>query len=114
MGYRRDADFVVTHGRFKVREAKSEEYLINLDRLMKTKTNTAAWFVSHCPTSSGREKFGRMLQKYTHLDIFGTCGKVLKNCNSNVRFHEAFGFSKDGHGTSMDFIDSEYKYFICI
>ena len=112
MGYRRDADFTVTHGRFKVRQEKSEEYLIYLNKLVKTKTKTAAWFVSHCPTSSGREKFGRLLKKYIHLDIYGTCGKVLKNCNPNLRFHEAFGFSRDGHGTCMDFIDSEYKYFM--
>ena len=114
MGYRRDADFTVTHGRFKVREEKSMEYLNSLDKLMKTKNKTAAWFVSHCPTSSGREKFGRMLQKYTHLDIYGICGKRLKNCNPNVRHHESFGFSKSGkkHGACMDFIDSEYKYFM--
>ena len=81
MGYRRDTDFAVSYGRFKVRQEKSEEYLLNLNKLIKTKTKTAAWLVSHCPTSSGRDEFGRMLQNYTHLDIFGTCGKVLKNCN---------------------------------
>ena len=110
MGYRRDADFTVTHGRFKVREEKSEEYLINLNKLMKTKTKTAVWFVSHCQTYSGRLKFGRMLQNYTHLDIFGTCGKILKNCRPFARFYDAFGFTK--RHKCMDFIDSEYKYFM--
>ena len=114
MGYRRDADFVVTHGSFKERKEKSEEYLNILNKMVETKSKTAAWFVSHCPTSSGREKFGRMLQKYTHLDIYGLCGKRLKNCNPDVRHHESFGFSKSGkkHGTCMDFVDSEYKYFM--
>ena len=112
MGYRRDADFVVSHGRFKVRGKKNDDYQVHLDELMKTKTKLSIWFNSHCPTIGLREKVGEVLKKYMHLDIFGTCGKVLKACNPGVRHKESFGFSKDGHGRCMDFIDKEYKFFM--
>ena len=112
MGYRRDADFVVSHGRFKVRGNENDDYLAHLDELMKTKTKLSIWFNSHCHTIGLRENVGKVLQKYLHLDIYGTCGKVLKHCNPSVRHKESFGFSGDGHGRCMDFIDKEYKFFM--
>ncbi|KAK3095661.1 hypothetical protein FSP39_017289 [Pinctada imbricata] len=112
MGYRRDSDFVVTHGRFVLRDTMDNKYLNRLGLLMKTKKKTSTWFNSHCPTLSFREKYGNMLKKHTQLDIFGTCGKVLKECNPEVRHRESFGFSKDGHGRCMDFIDEQYKFFM--
>jgi len=36
----------------------------------------AAWFVSHCHTSSQREKYVTELQKYIDVDIFGYCGEL--------------------------------------
>ncbi|KAK3103063.1 hypothetical protein FSP39_016171 [Pinctada imbricata] len=81
MGYRRDADFVITHGRFVLRDTMDDNYSSRLDRLMETKKKTSTWFNSHCKTLSLRETYGDMLQNHTQLDIFGTCGKVLEDCS---------------------------------
>ena len=112
MGYRRDSDFVVTHGRFVLRKNNSTDYLKKLDKLMKTKKKASVWLNSHCPTIGKREEFGRLLQKHMQLDIFGTCGKTPKKCDPKNRFLEAFGFSKDGFGQCVSFIEKEYKYYM--
>ncbi|KAK7065534.1 hypothetical protein SK128_001016 [Halocaridina rubra] len=36
----------------------------------------AAWMISHCPTSSGREEYVRELRKYENVDIYGECGDL--------------------------------------
>ena len=36
----------------------------------------AVWFVSHCHTSSQREKYVTELQKYIDVDVFGYCGEL--------------------------------------
>ncbi|CAP23499.1 Protein CBR-FUT-1 [Caenorhabditis briggsae] len=44
--------------------------------LVKGKSKGAAWFVSHCQTSSRREEFVRRLQKHIQIDIYGGCGPM--------------------------------------
>ncbi|EDW00427.1 GH12859 [Drosophila grimshawi] len=45
-------------------------------RLWQTKKRMAAWFVSHCPTLSQREKLAAALQHHIELDIYGSCGTL--------------------------------------
>ncbi|KAH8329920.1 hypothetical protein KR067_007643, partial [Drosophila pandora] len=40
------------------------------------KTKTAAWFVSHCETLSGREVLAEKLKEYFTVDIYGKCGTL--------------------------------------
>ena len=112
MGYRRDADFPVSHGQFKVKSEKSDEYVQILDELMKTKKQNSAWFNSHCHTASARESFGKLLKKYMPLEIYGTCGKVLEQCKPGVRFKEAFGVDKRETDPCMSYINKHFKFFM--
>jgi len=43
------------------------------------KRRLVAWFVSHCETSSRREKYVEELRKYVDVDIYGKCGSL--NCS---------------------------------
>lgn len=43
---------------------------------MKNKTKLAAWFVSHCGTSGGREDYVKELKKHMPVDIYGRCGDL--------------------------------------
>ena len=112
MGYRRDSDFVVTHGRFVKRRGDGKNYEHQLAQYMKTKSKTSTWLNSHCSTVGRREEYGRLLQKHMHLHIYGTCGKTTKDCNPNNRFAEAFGFSSDGFGKCVKFLEKEYKFYM--
>ncbi|ELU05645.1 hypothetical protein CAPTEDRAFT_145592 [Capitella teleta] len=50
------------------------------------KSKMAAWFVSHCVTSSKREIFVEELKKFIDVDIYGDCGNT-SICNR----HEMIG-----------------------
>ena len=67
-------------------------------QLVKKKQKTAAWFVSHCNTFSGREKLVRGLQKLIDVDIYGKCGalscpKSSNKCNEMLDSTYKFYFS---------------------
>ena len=114
MGYRRDSDFVVTHGRFVPKTSKVNQYQDQLEQLMKTKTKTSTWLNSHCSTVGRREQYGRLLQQHMQLDIYGGCGKTTKDCNPNNRFAEAFGFSHDGFGKCVKSLEKDYKFYMSL
>ena len=43
---------------------------------MKSPKKLALWIVSHCTTSSRREKYVAELQKYMPVDVYGACGNL--------------------------------------
>lgn len=68
--------------------------------IIKHKTRTAAWFVSHCDVHSKRDKLTLELQKFIDVDVYGKCGNLScprashSACNemltTTYRFYFAF------------------------
>lgn len=50
------------------------ENIIDFSTIYKRKKIAAAWFVSNCNSASGRENYIRELQKFLHVDVYGSCG----------------------------------------
>ncbi|KFD65659.1 hypothetical protein M514_05866, partial [Trichuris suis] len=71
--YRRDSDIVTPYGKL-VRKSKNTRTFIDFDM----KTHLAAWFVSNCHTSGGREDYVEALRQYMKVDQYGSCNE--KNC----------------------------------
>ncbi|XP_042210045.1 alpha-(1,3)-fucosyltransferase C-like [Homarus americanus] len=75
--YRLDSDFPSPHGFVTQRSQHSShdgDGRVDVAELVANKTKLAAWFVSNCHSSSGRESLARTLQNYFPLDIYGKCG----------------------------------------
>lgn len=77
----------------------SEEF----KKKLKSKTKTAAWFVSNCRTRSGREQFVKELQeklkKYNlSIDIYGNCGNM--KC------------SRDNEEKCNELLQSDYYFYL--
>lgn len=82
MTYRSDSDFNLPYAKLISRNIShyygASKYPFSWNELLrkvKMKTKQVAWFVSHCNTSSQREKYIQKLQKYIPIDIFGACGE---------------------------------------
>jgi alpha-1,3-fucosyltransferase len=56
-------------------ESLNDYYGVNITN----KSIMVAWFVSHCSTDVGRERYAAELAKYVRVDIFGRCGNF--SCN---------------------------------
>ena len=58
------------------------------------KRKLAAWIVSHCNTSSERENYIRELRKYIPVDIYGKCGNLScesdSECMRNIRNYKFY------------------------
>ncbi|WKX94453.1 hypothetical protein Q1695_011600 [Nippostrongylus brasiliensis] len=80
LGFSHDSPITSPYG-YTVRLAeKSRRSLTRKElNIINGKTKEAAWFVSHCDTSSGRFEYYAELQKYIPVDVFGTCGTL--RCN---------------------------------
>ncbi|XP_060065476.1 alpha-(1,3)-fucosyltransferase C-like [Ylistrum balloti] len=73
MTYRRDSDILYPYGIFRNSTSNNR-----IQKKIKPRNKkTAAWFVSNCHTQSKREEFGRLLQKYIDIDIYGKCGSHI-------------------------------------
>ncbi|ELU03217.1 hypothetical protein CAPTEDRAFT_120726 [Capitella teleta] len=69
------------------------------------KSKMAAWFVSHCVTSSQREVYVNELKNYIDVDIFGECGN---NTTCNRKQSHIFN-----HKVCMyDLIDRDYWFYL--
>lgn len=66
---------------------------------MKSKTKTAAWFVSNCLADSNRGALTKKLQEFIDIDIYGNCGNLScpkdsdKDCNDMLSSTYKFYFS---------------------
>jgi alpha-1,3-fucosyltransferase len=56
-------------------ESLNDFYGVNI----ANKSIMVAWFVSHCRTDVGRERYAAELAKYVRVDVFGRCGNF--SCN---------------------------------
>lgn len=48
--------------------------------IFRRKSKSSVWFVSHCRTASGRERYISQMQPFTHIDIYGTCSNITNAC----------------------------------
>ncbi|ELT97623.1 hypothetical protein CAPTEDRAFT_119285 [Capitella teleta] len=69
------------------------------------KSKMAAWFVSHCMTSSKREVFVDELKKFIGVDVFGGCGNetICNRKGSHNYEHKACMY---------DLIDRDYWFYL--
>ncbi|KAK4876313.1 hypothetical protein RN001_012735 [Aquatica leii] len=71
--YRLDSDIILRYGHVGY---KKRNYQLPSVESIEKKTKLAAWFVSHCNTSSKREDLVKEMQKYIPVDIYGSCGNL--------------------------------------
>ncbi|XP_055897001.1 alpha-(1,3)-fucosyltransferase C-like isoform X2 [Biomphalaria glabrata] len=103
MSYRYDSEF--WHGYVRMRprvtplsEDVMERQRKNWKQKFANKTKLVAWFVSHCPTDSLREKYVEQLSKHIPVDIYGKCGTLkcedrkecLKLLDNDYKFYLSF------------------------
>ncbi|KAK6733862.1 hypothetical protein RB195_017556 [Necator americanus] len=77
LGFRHDTPASSPYG-YTVKLKGNSRYfaeVINATRVQKKKKG-AAWFVSHCPTNSKRERYVKQLQKDFPVDVYGDCGTL--------------------------------------
>nr|XP_053645981.1 alpha-(1,3)-fucosyltransferase C-like isoform X1 [Cherax quadricarinatus] len=96
MTYRLDSDLPKTYGhvyrRRKPLEPSNRNYA-------EGKTKFAAWFVSHCDTTSGRKKLVKTLRKWIKVDQYGHCSSLKcerkdeKKCYAMLASDYKFYFS---------------------
>lgn len=100
LSYRPNSDFVFPFGVLK----KSETTMsYNYSYIYSQKQRNVAWLVSHCSTSSAREKYVRELAKHIDVDIYGDCGD--KKCPSTIQKPEDFTECKT-------YISKKYKFYL--
>ena len=99
--FRRDADAVVKHGYFEpipedantelppspVWSNKFDLYNQNNFNIGHNKKEApVVWFVSHCHSESGRDRYVRKLSQYIGVHIYGKCGN--KHCGTDRRLRK--------------------------
>ncbi|KAK7087613.1 alpha-(1,3)-fucosyltransferase fut-1-like isoform X2 [Littorina saxatilis] len=97
MSFRFDSDILDMYGYLSKRPAPVVK---NYTTILARKTQMAAWMVSHCKTTSRRDEYVKILQKYLPVHIYGQCGphkcarseddKCFKTIESNYKFLLAF------------------------
>ena len=70
MTYRSDSDVLASY--FSLRKGAQPTSLPDVGNRSKA----AAWFVSHCKTSIGRELYVKELQRFIEVDVYGACGPL--------------------------------------
>ncbi|XP_076058653.1 alpha-(1,3)-fucosyltransferase C-like [Oratosquilla oratoria] len=71
--YRHDSDIVFRYGKVKSIQ-KTRNNVTSVQDYSLGKTRLAAWFVSHCSTRSGRERYVMDLKEHIKIDVYGKCG----------------------------------------
>ena len=79
------------------------------------KRKLAAWIVSHCNTSSERENYIGELRKYIPVDIYGKCGNLScesdSQCMGNIRNYKFYLSFENRYAQLMKTIRSLKKFF---
>ena len=65
------------------------------------------WFVSHCGTPSGREKYVKILRDYIGVDIYGKCGR--NKCGRVKNVEVKYSVDED---PCFTMVNSRYKFYI--
>jgi len=64
-------------------------FMQKIEEVVKQKTKAVAWFVSHCQTHSQRERIMAALGEKIHVDIYGACGTL--QCQKNSECEKRIG-----------------------
>ncbi len=72
MTYRRDSDIPVPVSEIYRKPIPDATY--HIKHPFANRTRNVAWVVSHCGTSSKRERYARELKRHIDVDIYGGCG----------------------------------------
>ncbi len=73
MTYRRDSDIPIPVSEIFRKPIPDVRY--DIKHPFANRTRNVAWVVSHCRTSSKRERYARELKRHIDVDIYGDCGK---------------------------------------
>jgi hypothetical protein len=95
--YRSDSDIVLPSGKWVYYDPhvttayQAKNYAAN-------KTKQVAWLISHCDSKpTNRLQYGRELQKFIGVDIYGKCGNM--SCPK-------------GHKKCRQMLDNDYKFYL--
>ena len=72
MTYRRDSDIPFYYG--AVRPIMDYSVYSVLQGLLRNKTESMVWLVSHCKTDGKREEYYKKLHQHFPIDVIGRCG----------------------------------------
>ena len=99
MTYSDLSDIYLPYGKLR---RLSPETKIKRDYLeiARRKSKDPLWIVSHCPTSSQRLEYAKILENYITLDILGKCGRKWR---CGTRYH---------HDKCFDILNSTYRYYL--
>ena len=79
MTFQSDSDVSIPYGRYwKILPAELKQSLSKIKNVAY-KTKMVAWLVSNCITSSRREDYVAELKLYIDVDVYGDCGKNVRN-----------------------------------
>ena len=122
--FRRDADATVSHG---YSEKMSDDEVSSMpvkpkwsdkfDNYTKHNFNSSVnagvapvvWFVSHCRSESGRDRYVRRLAQHIGVHIYGKCGNI--KCGQDRRLRNPYQVDTD---PCFDLVNKEYKFYLSL
>lgn len=119
--FRSDSDAVAKHGEIahlKTTEAEGRTAPVWTDRFDRYTAQNwnisnnrekapVIWFVSHCRSHSGRDRYVRRLAKRIGVHIYGGCG--TKTCGQDRRLRNPYTVERD---PCFDLVAREYKFYL--
>jgi hypothetical protein len=104
LSYRRDSDLPFIHGSYRAGKGRERKSVHN--------KHGAAWFVSHCRTTSKREDYARLMRKTTDVGVYGACGTLKAlNCPKTRAdaIRECWGLISS---KCYDVLDKKYLFYL--
>ena len=82
-------------------------------KIIRKKTGTVAWIVSHCHTfaSKLREDYVDELRKYIDVDTMGKCGSV--GCNASIHNVDDYKLKTNADNCTVR-VDESYKFYLSL
>ena len=116
--YRSDSDLHVPYFITKKRDTPCEECVQKKD-IFPRKSKLMTWIVSHCHTSSKREKYMAELRKHIPVDVFGKCGihfnctreMFTNSCPKDLTLDYKFYFAAE-NTVSKEYFTGRYNWLI--
>lgn len=65
------------------------------------------WFVSHCHSESGRDRYVRQLSQYIGVHVYGKCGN--RQCGQDRRLRNPYEVDSD---PCFDMVNKKYKFYL--
>ena len=67
------------------------------------------WFVSHCQSESGRDRYVRQLAQHIGVDVYGKCGS--RECGKDRRLRNPYEVDTD---PCFDLVNTDYKFYLSL